>query len=144
MLLAKLEYDQNQNIVVPILIDTKESKSSVLNAVNIEANDDDDLVLSNVIDSKLEAIFGNLPSANKKETLVKNNIDLSCADPYIKISVSKGTVIRRENDKYIMSICKECRGIGRYENRAFRFCKGEPNNRLYRFSLYLSSRASSI
>ena len=95
------EYDQNQNIVVPILIDTKESKSSVLNAVNIEANDDDDLVLSNVIDSKLEAIFGNLPSANKKETLVKNNIDLSCADPYIKISVSKGTVIRKENDKYV-------------------------------------------
>ena len=34
------EYDQNQNIVVPILIDTKESKSSVLNAVNIEANDE--------------------------------------------------------------------------------------------------------
>ena len=95
------EYDQIQNSVVPILIDTKESKSSALNAINIESNSDDDLVLSNVVDSKLEAIFGDLPVANNKETLVKNNIDLSCADPYIKISVPKGTIIRKENDKYV-------------------------------------------
>ena len=95
------EYDQKQNIILPILIDTKTTGVKSLTSVSVLSNEDNELVLDNIVISELKFLTGSIPQNNNDEILINNNLDLSCADPYIKISIPKGTILRKEQDKYV-------------------------------------------
>ena len=95
------EYDQKQNVILPILIDTKTTGKLSLKAASIEANIDNELTLDSVVESELRNLCGNLPLSNNAEVLVNRNLDLFCPDPYIKISIPKNTILRKENDKFV-------------------------------------------
>jgi len=95
------EYNQDQNVVSPILIDIKTNGTSTLKAVTVESNDENELTLDNIVEAELKALCGPIPAANGAETLVKNNLSLSSTEPYIKISIPKNTVLRKEEDKFV-------------------------------------------
>ena len=95
------EYDQKQNIILPILIDTKTTGVKSLTSVSVLSNEDNELVLDNIVISELKFLTESIPQNNNDEILINNNLDLSCADPYIKISIPKGTILRKEQDKYV-------------------------------------------
>jgi len=92
------EYDQIQKEISPILIDTKSAGTKTFFSTIIDSNSDNELILDNVSNTDISTIFGSVPNSNNDETLVSNNIDLYCENPYIKISIPKDTVIRKEND----------------------------------------------
>jgi hypothetical protein len=92
------EYDQIQKEISPILIDTKSAGTKTFFSTIIDSNSDNELILDNISNTDISTIFGNVPNSNNDETLVSNNIDLYCENPYIKISIPKDTVIRKEND----------------------------------------------
>ena len=95
------EYDQDQNSVLPILIDIKTNGTSTLKAVTVESNDENELTLDNIIEAELKALCGSIPTSNGSEILVKNNLSISSTEPYIKISIPKNTVLRKEDDKFV-------------------------------------------
>lgn len=92
------EYDQIRKEISPILIDTKSAGKKTFFSTIIDSNSDNELILDNVSNTDISTIFGNIPNNNNDETLVSNNIDLYCENPYIKISIPKDTVIRKEKD----------------------------------------------
>ena len=98
---AVYEYDQIQNNVAPILIDIKTTGNSTLKAVTVESNDENELTLDNIVEAELKALCGPIPASNGAETLVKNNLSLSSTEPYIKISIPKNTVLRKEDNKFV-------------------------------------------
>jgi len=95
------EFDQQQGTILPILIDKKITLSKVLTSINVESNSDNELVLDNILTTELKELCGALPLNNDDEVLVNNNLDLTCADPYIKLSIPKNSVLRKENNKYV-------------------------------------------
>ena len=96
------EYSQDQDVIVPILIDSKNSFSKTLVSVTIESNYENEFVLSDIIASDLKDIIGvSLPKLNEDEVLIKNNLDISCEDPNVKISIPYNTILRKENDKFV-------------------------------------------
>jgi len=96
------EYSQDQDTIVPILIDSKNSFSKTLVSVTVESNYENEFVLSDIIESSLKDIIGvDIPKLNEDEVLIKNNLDLSCEDPNIKISIPYNTILRKENDKLV-------------------------------------------
>jgi len=98
---AIYEYDQDQNSVSPILIDIKTNGTSTLKGVTVESNDENELTLDNIVEAELKALCGAIPASNGAETLIKNNLSLSSTEPYIKISIPKNTVLRKEDDKFV-------------------------------------------
>lgn len=96
------EYSQDQDVIVPILIDSKNSFSKTLVSVTIESNYENEFVLSDIIASDLKDIIGvSLPKLNEDEVLIKNNLDISCEDPNVKISIPYNSILRKENDKFV-------------------------------------------
>ena len=96
------EYSQDQDVIVPILIDSKNSFSKTLVSVTIESNYENEFVLSDIITTDLKDIIGaTLPKLNEDEVLIKNNLDISCEDPNVKISIPYNTILRKENDKFV-------------------------------------------
>jgi len=95
------EFDEKQNSISPILIDKKETKSINLEAI-VYSNIDNELIIQDA-DSKLSTLIGNdLPKNIDEEKLVKNNISIVSYDPYIKISIPKNTVIKKDtNEKFV-------------------------------------------
>ena len=96
------EYSQDQDVIVPILIDSKNSFSKTLVSVTIESNYENEFVLSDIVTSDLKDIIGvSLPKLNEDEVLIKNNLDISCEDPNVKISIPYNSILRKENDKFV-------------------------------------------
>jgi hypothetical protein len=95
------EYDQIQKEISPILIDTKSAGTKILTSTIIDSNSNNELILDNIAPLDISTIFGAVPVNNNDETLVSNNIDLYCENPYINISIPKDTVIRKENELYV-------------------------------------------
>ncbi|MBW2998894.1 hypothetical protein KY321_05115, partial [Candidatus Woesearchaeota archaeon] len=98
---AIYEYDQVQDVISPIVIDIKNTGSSIIKAATIESNNDNELTLDNIVDSELKAVCGNIPLNNKDEVLVLNNLDLNSSNPYVKISIPKNTTLRKEDNKFV-------------------------------------------
>ena len=96
------EYSQDQDVIVPILIDSKNSFSKTLVSVTIESNYENEFVLSDIVTSDLKDIIGvSVPKLNEDEVLIKNNLDISCEDPNVKISIPYNSILRKENDKFV-------------------------------------------
>ena len=95
------EYDQKQNVIVPIIIDTKVTGQKTITSASVLSNEENELVLDNVVAAELKELTGSLPANNNEEILINNNLDLSCEDPYIQISIPKGSILRKEQNKYV-------------------------------------------
>ena len=96
------EFDEKQKVISPILIDSKETKSINLNSAVVYSNVDNELIIQNV-DFNLSTLIGNdLPKNIDEEKLVKNNIYISSIYPYIKISIPKNTVVKKDTNEKIV------------------------------------------
>lgn len=94
------EFDEKQQTVSPILIDSKETKSINLNGAIVYSNVDNELIIDNYNAGSLKELIGNdLPVNIDEEKLVKNNISISSNDPYIRISIPKNTVIKKNTNE---------------------------------------------
>lgn len=98
---AIYEYDQIQKVISPIIIDTKSTGKSVLKAITVEANSENELTIENVVESELKALCGALPINELDEVLVLNNLDVFSSDPYINLSIPKNTTLRKEDNKFV-------------------------------------------
>jgi len=97
------EFDEKQQTVSPILIDSKETKSINLNSAAVYSNVDNELIIDSFNLGSIKELIGNdLPGAIDEEKLVKNNIYISSVDPYIRISIPKNTVIKKDTNGKIV------------------------------------------
>jgi hypothetical protein len=97
------EYDQLNNVVSPILIDTKTTNTLTLDGFIIDSNSESELIIDNFNASTLNKLIGNtIPKEIGEEILIKNNITITASDPFIRISIPKNTVlIKDENEKIV-------------------------------------------
>ena len=95
------EYDEKQNVVLPIIIDTKVVGNTTLKGVTVEANNENELTLDDVNADELKALCGNVPLNNNDEVLINNNLSLSSSNPFIKVTIPKNTTLRKEEDKFV-------------------------------------------
>ena len=94
------EYDEKQQVISPVLIDSKETKAINLNGAIVYSNIDNELIIDNYNTGTLKELIGNdLPAAIDEEKLIKNNISLTSNDPYIKISIPKNTVLKMNSNE---------------------------------------------
>ena len=100
---AIYEYDQDTDKILPVIIDNKDTKTKDVPSVVIETSDNNELTMSGFTNSVFEEVILNkkLPANNNDEVLINNNIEVSCEEPYLKTSIPKNTVIRKEDDKYV-------------------------------------------
>jgi len=95
------EYDEKQNVVLPIIIDTKVVGNTTLKGVTVEANNENELTLDDVNADELKALCGNVPLNNNDEVLINNNLSLSSSNPFIKVTIPKNTTLRKEENKFV-------------------------------------------
>ena len=96
------EFDEKQKIVSPVLIDKKQTKVLNLNGAVVYSNIDGELIIDNFNNSTLKELIGNdLPIAIDEEKIVNNNISIVSYDPYIKIVIPKGTVVKKNANEKI-------------------------------------------
>ena len=96
------EFDEKQKIVSPVLIDKKQTKVLNLNGAIVYSNIDGELIIDNFNNSTLKELIGNdLPIAIDEEKIVNNNISIVSYDPYIKIIIPKGTVVKKNTNEKI-------------------------------------------
>jgi hypothetical protein len=95
------EYDQNNSVINPILIDIKNNGKTILKDIIVEANDENEFVIDNVVASELSTLTGLIPTSNGLETLITNNLVIEAVEPSISVSIPKNTVLRMEDDKFV-------------------------------------------
>jgi len=98
------EYDTLNDVIAPILIDTKNTNIDVINSVSFLSNEDQHLVISNNFNAEFEKIFGieTLPTILNQEALVTKNVSISIQNIETTISIPKGTIIcLNEDDNFI-------------------------------------------
>ncbi len=94
------EYDEKQQVISPVLIDSKETKAINLNGAIVYSNIDNELIIDNYNTGTLKELIGNdLPATIDEEKLIKNNISLTSNDPYVKISIPKNTVLKMNSNE---------------------------------------------
>ena len=64
------EFDQKQNVIAPILIDTKVTAQKTLGSISVLSNENNELVLDNIVIAELEELTGSLPADNNDEILL--------------------------------------------------------------------------
>lgn len=99
-----LEYDDITKDILPILQDKKGTEIINLDTVVLSSNIDNELIIENFIDSDIITAFdlNIMPALVDEETITNNNVDLTCSDPSILISIPKGTILKRnENSKLV-------------------------------------------
>ncbi len=105
------EYDTLNDIVVPILIDTKNTNTITLNDISFLSNDEEELILSNISKNNLSNITGinidDIPLIENQEALILKNIDITVSNPAINISIPKNTILMLDkNNNYIFKNIK--------------------------------------
>lgn len=122
------EFDANQYVTSPILIDRKETLSATFNQCTVRSNADNEFILDSVSAADIKKVFGKAPEKTFEEVLVKTNVDLSSAKPSISISIPKGTIIRLENKQYVFkNIEYNGKNFGNVELKADYTTKGSFN-----------------
>ena len=88
-------------MINPILIDIKNNGKTILKDIIVEANDENEFVIDNVVASELSTLTGLIPTSNGLETLITNNLVIEAVEPSISVSIPKNTVLRMEDDKFV-------------------------------------------
>jgi hypothetical protein len=98
------EYDEKNNEVTPILLDTKSTNTTVLSEITIDSNVDSELILREYNVNELTQICGvnSLPIIKNQEVLINNNIIITSDDPSITISIPKNTVLQLDENSDIV------------------------------------------
>jgi len=98
------EYDEKNKEVVPILLDTKNTNTTVLSEITIDSNIDSELILREYNVSDLKQICGisSLPIIKNQEVLINNNIIITSEDPNITISIPKNTVLQLDENSDVV------------------------------------------
>ena len=89
---AIYEYNEKTKVIKAILIDEKSTQNITVKDLSFYLSAAGNLLLP--IDADLNTVFGNINTGDNEETCIKHNVELSVAEPEIKISIPKNTIIK--------------------------------------------------
>ena len=89
---AIYEYNEKTKVIKAILIDEKSTQNITIKDLSFYLSASGNLLLP--INADLNTIFGNINTGDNEETCIKHNVELSVAEPEIKISIPKNTIIK--------------------------------------------------
>ena len=99
-----LEFDEKTRQITTVLRDAKSTETIELDSVVLTSNVDSELIIENFIDSSIINSFNlqKIPLLTNEEEITNSNVDLTCEDPSISISIPKNTIVKRdENNKLV-------------------------------------------
>ena len=89
---AIYEYNEKTKVIKAILIDEKSTQNITIKDLSFYLSASGNLLLP--VDADLNTVFGNINTGDNEETCIKHNVELSVAEPEIKISIPKNTIIK--------------------------------------------------
>ena len=99
-----LEYDDKTKEITTVVKDAKGTETLTFDTVTLVSNVDNEFIIQNFVDSDLVQTFGmsGLPLVAQEEFITGNNVDLTCTDPNITISIPKNTIVKRDENNDIV------------------------------------------
>ena len=107
------EYNQEQNKVNPVIVETKDEGYKNLNDINISSDENSNLIFTKFVKKEIEEIIDNVldVSVTGAQTIVKTNVSLNNNRHNLNIDIPKGTVIEYTKDEGLLFYDTEYSGI---------------------------------
>jgi len=107
------EYNQEQNKVNPVIIETKDTLFLNIDDIDISSDDDSNLIFTKFVQKDIEKVIDNDldTSVTGAQTVVKTNVSLNNNRHNLNIDIPKGTIIEYTKDGGLLFYDTEYSGI---------------------------------